>query len=326
MATDEAAALPLKKPGLPDAAVRERRASACARSFADWQCVRYTLTVAMLCGLMLSPRLWLSERSYPLVPVWDGLPAVPAPWDQLVLGALVAALVGTAAAPRPRLAMLGFVILAALCSLGDQTRWQPWFYQYLAMFAVLALGPAPQAPERCEASMNGCRLIVAALYFWSGLQKANVLFAEDVFPRLMEPVLRYLPGGWHEAIGGRGWEAAYLECAIGLGLLVWPLRRVAMAGAVAMHLLALFCLGPCGLNWNTVVWPWNVAMMVFVVVLFRRTRGVQPRHILWPPRCIAARARWCCLASCRYSASLGGGMLTCRGRFIRATHRMPAFT
>ena len=37
------------------------------------------------------------------------------------------------------------------------------------------------------------------------------------------------------------------------------------------------------------VWPWNVAMMVFVVVLFGRTRQVQPWHILWPRRCLVAR-------------------------------------
>src|SRR5439155_8092147 len=91
-----------------------------------WQFVKCTLAVAMLCGLMLSPRLWLSARSYPLVPVWDGLPTVPAPWDWLVLGVLLAALGAIVVAPRPRLAMLVFVILAGVWSLWDQTRWQPW--------------------------------------------------------------------------------------------------------------------------------------------------------------------------------------------------------
>jgi hypothetical protein len=254
-----------------------------------WQFLKCTLAAAMLCGLMLSPRLWLSARSYPLVPVWDGLPTVPAPWDWLVLGVLVAALGAVVVAPRPRLAMLVFVILAGVWSLWDQTRWQPWFYQYLVMFAVLALGPAPEDPERGQGSLNACRLIVAGMYVWSGLQKVNVLFAADIFPWLMEPVLKHLPAECHEYLRGRGWEAAYLECAVGLGLLVWPLRQVAVVGAVVMHLLVLFSLGPWGHAWNTVVWPWNVAMMVFVVVLFGRTGQVQPWHILWPRRCLVAR-------------------------------------
>jgi hypothetical protein len=254
-----------------------------------WQILKYTLVAAMVSGLALSPRLWPSARTYPLVPVWDGLPTVPAPWDWLALAALLATLGAVAAAPRPRLAMLVFVLLAGLWSLWDQTRWQPWFYQYLVMFAVLALSPAPDDPERGQAGLNGCRLIVAAMYFWSGLQKVNVLFANDTYPWLMEHVLNRLAEEWHGWVRDGGWTAAYLECALGLALLVWPLRPVAVVAAVAMHLVILFCLGPWGHAWNTVVWPWNVAMMVFVVVLFGRTRSVRPWHILWPRRCLAAR-------------------------------------
>jgi hypothetical protein len=254
-----------------------------------WHLLKYTLCAAMLCGLMLSPRLWLTARSYPLVPVWDGLPLVPSPWDWLVLGTLLAALGAVVGSRRPRLAMLVFVILAALWSLGDQTRWQPWFYQYLFMFAALALGAAPDDLERGQSSLNGCRLIVASMYVWSGLQKVNVDFATDVFPWLMDPLLKHLPEGWQASINGHGWEAGFVECALGLGLLVWPLRPVAVVGALTMHLVILFSLGPWGHAWNTVVWPWNLAMMMFVVILFARTRPVMPWHILWPRRFLFAR-------------------------------------
>jgi hypothetical protein len=180
------------------------------------------------------------------------------------------------------------VLLAGLWSLWDQNRWQPWFYQYLLMFAVLALAPAPDDPECGEASLNACRLIVAAIYFWSGLQKLNINFTDDNYPWLMEPVLKHLPEAWHEFVNGRGWVAASVECGIGLGLLVWPLRPLAVLAALAMHLLILFCLGPWGHKWNTVVWPWNLAMMAFVVILFVWTRPVKPWHILWPRRCLFA--------------------------------------
>ena len=254
-----------------------------------WKVLKYTLATAMLGGMLLSPRLWVSSRSYPLAPVWDGLPTVTAPWDRVVFGGLIAALVAVIVAPRPRLAMMIFVVLAMVWSLWDQTRWQPWFYQYLVMFVVLAGGPSPGDAERSQASLNACRLIVAGVYFWSGLQKLNVLFATDVYPWLMEPVLKHLSGEWHEYVRGSGSEAALLECAIGLGLLVWPLRLLAMVGAVIMHLLILFNLGPWGHDWNSVVWPWNVAMIIFVVVLFARTRHVRPWNILWPRRCLVGR-------------------------------------
>jgi hypothetical protein len=254
-----------------------------------WNLVKYTLCAAMLCGFMLSPRLWLTERSYPHVPVWDRLPGLPTPWDWLFLGLLLGALGVIVGGKRPRLAILVFVTLAGLWSLWDQTRWQPWFYQYLFMFAALAFGAAADNPERSQGSLNACRLIIACTYFWSGLQKVNWNFAHADFPWLMAPLLKHLPESWHESIGSYAWVAAFAECAIGLGLLLWPLRPLAVIGAVSMHLLILFSLGPWGHRWNTVVWPWNVAMMVFVVVLFSRTRQLMPWQILWPRRFLFAR-------------------------------------
>jgi hypothetical protein len=182
-----------------------------------------------------------------------------------------------------------FVTLAGFWSLWDQTRWQPWFYQSLFMFAALACGAAPDNAELNEASLNACRLIIACTYFWSGLQKLNWNFAHDAFPWLMAPLLKHLPESCHQFIGGSAWAAAITECAIGLGLLVWPLRPLAVIGALGMHLLILYCMGPLGRGWNTVVWPWNVAMVVFVVILFSRTRQLMPWHILWPRRFLFAR-------------------------------------
>ena len=251
-----------------------------------WNLLKFTLCAAMLCGFMLSPRLWLTARTYPHAPVWDALPALPTPWDWLLLGLLLVTLGIIIGRDRPRPALLAFVTLAGLWSLWDQTRWQPWFYQYLFLFAALAFGADP---ERRQASLNACRLIIAGTYFWSGLQKANWTFAHEDFPWLMGPLLKQLPASWHEFIGGHAWGAALAESVIGLGLLVWPLRPVAIVGALVMHLLILFNLGPWGHAWNTVIWPWNVAMMMFVVLLFTRTRPLKPWHILWPRRFPLAR-------------------------------------
>ena len=195
-----------------------------------WQFLKCTLAAAMLCGLLLSPRLWLSARSYPLVPVWDGLPTVRRP--------------GTGScwaywSPRWRPSPWRLVRAGPCWSssswrgfgaFGTRRAGNRGSYQYLAMFAVLALGPAPEDPARGQASLNACRLIVAGMYFWSGLQKLNVLFAANIFPWLMDPVLKHLPGECHEYLSGRGWEAACMECAVGLGLLAWPLRQVALVG------------------------------------------------------------------------------------------------
>ena len=61
-----------------------------------------------------------------------------------------------------------------------------------------------------------------------------------------------------------------VETAIGIGLLVRPLRMPAVVGAISMHTFILFAIGPWGHDWNSVVWPWNVAMVTFGSILFWR--------------------------------------------------------
>ena len=250
--------------------------------------VRITVAAGMAVGLLLSPKLWHTDRHYPTVPVWDGLPDVPAAGGYLVFGAMLALLALVAVRPRARWPVLVFVAVAAGWSLWDQTRWQPWFYQYLALLAAVSAA-CRYDPASEGTALNVCRLVVAATYFWSGVEKLNVSFATDIFPWLMGPALRLLPDGLAGWAEGQGWAVAVVEAGLGAALLVPRLRAAAVAGVLVMHATLLVCLGPTGHDWNSVVWPWNLALAVLDVLLFADTRGVTARHILWPPGSPLAR-------------------------------------
>ncbi len=53
-----------------------------------------------------------------------------------------------------------------------------------------------------------------------------------------------------------------------------------MAGLIAMHACILLAIGPLGHNANTVVWPWNIAMILFLLLLFRHG-DPSASEILW---------------------------------------------
>ncbi len=243
--------------------------------------VRVTLVSALLAGLLLSPNLWLTARYFPTVPVWDGLPAVPPDVSRVVFAALLGLLVLSAVLYESRWPVLVVVAAAAGWCLWDQMRWQPWVYQYLALLTAVGTARRGDA-ESGERALAVCRLVVAATYFWSGVQKLNVSFATEMFPWVMEPVFRLLPAVPAEWVERFAWGAAGIECALGVGLLVPRLRAVAVAGVVGMHATLLFCLGPTGHDWNSVVWPWNAALASLVVLLFVGARGVSAANILWP--------------------------------------------
>ena len=56
--------------------------------------------------------------------------------------------------------------LFAYC--GDQNRGQPWLYMYWGML-LMSLFPLPT-------STAACRIAIATVYFWGGIQKLNARF------------------------------------------------------------------------------------------------------------------------------------------------------
>jgi DoxX len=246
------------------------------RAQARWKQLKLTVAAAFLAGLALSPRLWAGSRVFPMAPVFGWWPALPASLDSLLYAAMLALLAGIALVARPLRWITAFAAVFAVMAVADQMRWQPWAYQYLWLLAALAWGA--HSAHR-TASVNACRLVLACTYFWSGLQKVNSDFVTAVFPVFVQG----LPAPFSRLLAPTGWAIAALEAALGIGLLVPRLRRVAVAGAVAMHVTILIALGPWGSSFNSVVWPWNLAMIAFVWILFQSSTE-SARIIVWPHR------------------------------------------
>jgi uncharacterized membrane protein YphA (DoxX/SURF4 family) len=229
--------------------------------------VAYTKTVVVLgfaAGLLLSPKLWISSRLFPLIPIIPGLSPLRFPLDYICAGALFLLLCAIGLAAKPRPYIFGFAAMLVALALHDQTRWQPWVYLYL--FILLALSCYSWKADDlsgAENTLNICRLIVGATYFYSGLQKLNPNFAELGMKSLLGPaVTAHLPMThvWP-------WIMGITEAGIGVALLTRRFRHIAVIWAVLMHVFVLFS-GIVLMHWNSVVWPWNLTMIAFVILLF----------------------------------------------------------
>ncbi len=243
--------------------------------------MKAVVAIGFAAGLLLSIRMWVSTRSFPLTPVWEGLPSPPYPFDYLVLGLLIGLLVPVAILPRPRAFIVAFAIGLGVLALLDQQRWQPWPYQYVFMLGALALyGPASSTARRDQA-LDACRVVAAGIYIWSGLHKFNVAFVENEWPWLTEALIGDLPRAVVTAVAYLGYAAPVLELSFGIGLLTRRFRHLAIAGALSMQAFILLCIGPWGLDFNSVVWPWNVTMAACVVLLFWRAPGSPLRNVLF---------------------------------------------
>lgn len=252
------------------------------RALKDARLLKVVLALALLCGFALSRRLWLSPqgRLYPSVPVFDFLPT-PAPTVGYVwFGALVLLLVLFAARARAHLYAAVFVVLAAVYVLFDESRLQPWFYQYL--FMMLALAAYRWGDGDAREPLRACALVVACVYFWSGVQKLNPQFFAEVLPSLAAPYLVRLPASFARAVTPLGILIPLTEICAGVLLLTRRWRRAGVVLALITHAVVLLTFVP--FRRNNVIWPWNVAAAVFVLILFRRgahgARDFLPRKAL----------------------------------------------
>jgi uncharacterized membrane protein YphA (DoxX/SURF4 family) len=244
--------------------------------------LKIAVTVFFCIGLVMSARAWIGPRSYPEAPVVSTLPAI----DGLLAYGLFAALFGLAAlvlvSPRPQKWIAAFLAIIGVFCVLDQTRWQPWVFQYAFMLTTLALFSwhRDDVVGR-QRALNILRLVVAATYVFSGLQKLNWNFVDNEFPWMVQPITAVLPAT-AKMFYFFGMCVPFIQVAFGIGLFTRRFRRVSLILAVSMHVFILAMLGPAGYDWNNIVWPWTAAMAVFDILLFSSKTGFSLRDVIRP--------------------------------------------
>jgi hypothetical protein len=258
-----------------------------ARAFEDAQSqkrmrlLKLVLSLALLCGFALSRRLWVSTgRFYPNVPALDFLPTIRTPLDYALFGAFVVLVSLVTLRARPRIEAVALVALGVALVVFDLSRLQPWVYQYL--FLMLALAAYKWREEDACATLRACGLVVACVYFWSGVQKLNPQFFAEVVPSLLGPYLARMPASFARLATPLALLIPLIEICAGVMLLTRSLRRVGVVLAITTHAVVLLLFVP--LRRNNVIWPWNVAMAALAFIIFWRDASVfrdfLPRRLL----------------------------------------------
>lgn len=232
--------------------------------------LRRVVAAAFITGIALSHNLWFpTSRTFPRAPLLPSLPAVIVPAFEYLFGGLfVFSLAGLALSScSTRCYYAALTSLALLVSF-DQTRLQPWVYQYLLVLLVIALYGRLGSDGRAARCLPLLQVVVAMYYFWGGVQKLNYSFCHEVVPQLLTPFGNFLTLTESQT-SAIGVGMASLEIFVGCGLLLRRTRNFCVGPAVAMHAMLLVLLIAKGLN--SVVWPWNAALMLAVPCLFRRS-------------------------------------------------------
>ena len=220
--------------------------------------LRITVCLGFLFGILFSHELWFAwARTFPRVPLIFEVPILA---EQIISVILVISLLLTALSFRPKIFLISAVSSLVLLISFDQMRLQPWVYQYLLLLIIIAL-----SAEKSDQTLLLSQIIVAGLYFWSGLQKINFTFSHETLPLILLPLQNLFPAFQLPFILiGSG--IALSEFLIGCGLFFRKTRNFVVVSAVAMHTAILILL--IVKNYNSIVWIWNAVLMVLIVILF----------------------------------------------------------
>ena len=172
------------------------------------------------------------------------------------------------------------LLMVEVCAcLLDINRWQPWEYLYLFILLLFVLNNSGKTVV-----IHSCFVIVlATIYFYSGIHKMHdsfVTYMWDpiIFKRILHLSIPFPAKTWLHYCG---FALPIVECMGGIGLLFAVTKKIASIILIAMHVFILVLLGPLGTGYNVIVWPWNVAMIFYLYLLFIKNEGAASLQFGW---------------------------------------------
>ncbi len=208
----------------------------------------------------MSSHLWLSwGRTFPELPLFEVLTFIPSLASDGVAILSLLFMVVAFFKPNRVFLIIVFTLELLLMSL-DQMRWQPTLFQFMMTLLIFILKP--------RSFKFYVMLLLSATYVFSGLHKFNLGFSNFVWAKffLVDTMGVSTEIAYSRVVKALGFLLPVLEI-VG-GILIWT--RFQTRGwilLISMHVLLLLALGPFGSNYNSIVWPWNM-MMILLAFLF----------------------------------------------------------
>ncbi len=232
------------------------------------QLIKLTVLVGLFASIILSINLWAGQRFFPKASLMNQGYGVLAPYDYLQLGVLIILIVLSFFSQK-KLPSLCLILFSVYLCLDDQNRMQPWFYNYILILLILIFyKQRVDEPNNYTTIFISLQLLIASIYIFSGIQKMNSLFVPDTFNWMISSFDTILSKRQLNLLSKFGYIVPYFELCLGVFLLVKPLRFIVIPLVILMHISILIMLGPLGKNYNAVVWPWNITMIVLILLLF----------------------------------------------------------
>lgn len=212
-----------------------------------------------------SYKTWIAERIYPVIPPIKIFESVPGLLHQFLFVFSLLCLLSVLCFKIKRWLLIALFFSEIISCALDTVRWQPWEYMYLCLLLVVILNF-----YKPKSIVLLSHLFLVSIYLFSGLHKFSRdflytvwlnMFLTDFLGLSIDFILKY-------KLFFAGLIIPVIEVSLALLLLLSKFKRFVSYALIAMHVGILIFIGPIGLQYNSVVWPWNLAMVFILFIVY----------------------------------------------------------
>ena len=230
--------------------------------------IRITLIFSLIISVLLSFNLWAGYREFPYAPLFQN-DFIPAPYDSVYIALAILSWIASLFLNKQRVFIFISFLLSVLLVLFDINRCQPWFYVYNAMLVVyIFYNGRVDDPNKFTSFFIILQIIFASVYFFNGLSQLNSHFIDTDFSETISPLKHIVSERQFLFFKKMGFLVPYLMMFIGLGLIVSPIRYLAITLATIIHFLLFIFLFPSSKNGNYALWFTNLSSVLMLFLLF----------------------------------------------------------
>ncbi|MCC6372847.1 MAG: hypothetical protein IT236_17720 [Bacteroidia bacterium] len=248
--------------------------------------VRITLTLGLIISVALSFNLWAGQRDFPHTPLFTNF-GIGAPLDILIITLVLILWVASLVMRWQRLLLFFSLALTALLVFSDINRLQPWLYVYGAMLLVFVFyNGRVDDSNRFTSYFIILQIIVASVYFFCGISQFNSHFVDSQFTEIIGPLKSIASERQFNFFVKLGVCVPYVLLFIGIGLIISPIRYLAITLAVVLHVFLFVLMFPLSGNHNYALWFSNLPFGIMVVLLFSgktKQRYFSPSYLFQTP-------------------------------------------
>ena len=234
------------------------------------QLIYITILVCLISSMLLSIKLWMGQRYFPLIPVLDFLPQLKYPYDSVLFYFAEIIFALNVIYFFDRRLHFGLIFSLIILAIFDISRIQPWYFN--SFLLIIPFYFLKNQVENKNVLVNVLlKLIISIYLIWNGLNKINISYFKEVIPWFTQA----FPKNLSVFIFLMSILLPILEIIAPIILWREKTRKIGIILVLTIQFFYIAVTSPLGHNINLSMIPWHLSISLITFLLFQKNHAFQ---------------------------------------------------